>query len=417
MAQAVPIEDIPLVALGEAYWADRGRALARLCTQHGPVFRARHLKTETLFLIGPDANRAVLATHRHAFSHERGWRWLFGPGTGPPNLLSMDPPEHDLHRRIVAPAFAPRQLPAHLPLIVEVVERRLARWAACEEVDAYEETRLIAFDLAARAFLGLRPGPELELARAVYLHGARGRASGFTSLMRRIIAERRKRRIEDAMGLLAGARDEHGWIVSDEQLLAHAEIFLVAGYETTASLGAWALYLLAADPAYAARVLEEVAHINPDGHGSVETYRQMPALDRALYEAERLYPPVPTVPRGLIRAVEIGGHVLPAGSLALFSPAATHLLPDLWSDRDRFDPDRFAPPREERHRAPFALVGFGGGPRICIGMPYARLELLVLLSAALRRYRLTPAPGPMPAQRYGVTSRPLHGLRLHVGLR
>src|SRR5262249_23934403 len=152
----------------------------------------------------------------------------------------------------------------------------------------------------------------------------------------------------------------------------------------------------------------------PDWPPSLDAFRRMPALDRALYEAERLYPPVPTVPRGLFREVELEGHCLPAGALALYSPAATHLLPGLWSAADRFDPDRFAPPREERRRAPFALVGFGGGPRICIGRPFARLQLLVLLAGALRRYRLIPAPGQVLGQRYGVTSRPLYGIRLRV---
>src|SRR5262249_35749056 len=43
--------DIPTVALTEAFWSERGRILACLYAQHGPVFRARYLKTEALFLI------------------------------------------------------------------------------------------------------------------------------------------------------------------------------------------------------------------------------------------------------------------------------------------------------------------------------------------------------------------------------
>jgi cytochrome P450 len=203
-------------------------------------------------------------------------------------------------------------------------------------------------------------------------------------------------------------------VVSDEQLRSHAEILLVAGYETTASLGAWVLYLLAAHPEYAERARVEAVQAPPTGKATVEIYRRLLALDRALYEAERLYPPVPIVPRGLLRDVTFDSRLLEAGTLAFYSPAATHLLPALWSDPYRFDPDRFAPPREERRRAPFGLVGFGGGSRICIGLPFARLELLVLLTEALRRYRLSPVPGQVLGQRYGVTSRPVHGIRLLV---
>ena len=45
--------------------------------------------------------------------------------------------------------------------------------------------------------------------------------------------------------MLVRARDEAGHSLSDEQLLAHVNILLVAGHETTTTLGAWVLYLLA----------------------------------------------------------------------------------------------------------------------------------------------------------------------------
>ncbi|WP_223265223.1 cytochrome P450 [Nostoc sp. 'Peltigera membranacea cyanobiont' 210A] len=32
-----------------------------------------------------------------------------------------------------------------------------------------------------------------------------------------------------------------------------------------------------------------------------------------------------------------------------------------------FEADHFSPQRQEHKKYPFSLVGFGGGPRICIG--------------------------------------------------
>lgn len=415
MTQAVrDLEDVPVVALSEGYWIDRGQFLAEVCARHGPIVRARHLKTDVVFLIGPSANRSLLATQRLSCSHAGGWGWVFGAGGGPPNLLTMDPPQHDLHRRILAPAFAAGRMERYLPLIAGVVEHRLLRWAARAQVDVYEEMRIIAFDLAARAFLGVRAGPEVALGRAVYLHGAGGRAGSFSALLHRAIAERRARAHDDALGLLAQACDERGLPLSDEQLLAHAEILLVAGYETTASLGAWALYLLARERDQAARLLEEQRRVAPDGRLSPAALQAMPLLDRALLEAERLYPPVPTAPRRLVRDAVFEGYALPAGTLVFYSPAGTHRMGDLWSDPSKFDPDRFAPPRAEHRRAPYGLVGFGGGPRTCIGISFARLALSVVLAQAVRRYDLAVAPEQMIAQRYGVTARPLRGIRLLV---
>jgi len=123
---------------------------------------------------------------------------------------------------------------------------------------------------------------------------------------------------------------------------------------------------------------------------------------------------VSIAPRVVIEDAPFNGYVLPAGTRVFYAAAATHLLPGVWTDPARFDPDRFAPPREEHKRAPYALAGFGGGPRVCIGRSVARVELALFLARALGRYRLAVAPGQTIAQRYGVANRPLRGIRMQV---
>jgi len=216
------------------------------------------------------------------------------------------------------------------------------------------------------------------------------------------------------VGLLAGGRDEQGRPLDDAQILAHAHVMLIAGHETSASLAAWALYLLTRHPTYERRVLDELAGSTLGGELTLAAPRGPGPLDRALSEAERLYPPVSIAPRVVIEDAPFNGYILPAGTRVFYAATATHLLPGIWTDPTRFDPDRFAPPREEHKRAPYALIGFGGGPRVCIGRSVARVELALFLARALERYRLTVAPGQTIAQRYGVTNRPLHGIRMQV---
>src|SRR4029453_18181346 len=69
---------------------------------------------------------------------------------------------------------------------------------------------------------------------------------------------------DDVLGMLVRARDDAGQALSDEQLLAHVNILLVAGHETTTTLGAWLLYLLARHPDFAARVDQEVGQVLGD---------------------------------------------------------------------------------------------------------------------------------------------------------
>lgn len=401
---------LPTVTLPKAYWSDRGPFLAGLYATHGPLIQARLGRTEVVFLLGPHANRFVLQSHRHAFSHRQGWSWAFGKDTDPRNLLTMDGTEHAHHRGILHPAFAARRMDDYLSRLVLIIDRRLATWTARRIVDVYEEARVIALDVVAELLLGIRPGAELNLCRAVFLHGAHARAVEFAALLRALTAARRAYPRDDALGLLARATDTEGHLLTHEQILGHAETLLIAGHETTASLAAWSLYLLASHPAYERRLLHELA-LHPPAH---LTLHDMPVLSRVLNEAERLYPPIPNAPRGLLRDVQFDHQLLPAGTMVLYSAAATHLLPNIWTDPTSFDPDRFAPPREEHRATPYALVGFGAGPRVCIGRTLARVELGLLLARAVQRYRLSLVPGQTLVQRYGVTNRPLRGIRLHA---
>jgi cytochrome P450 len=96
-------------------------------------------------------------------------------------------------------------------------------------------------------------------------------------------------------------------------------------------------------------------------------------------------------------------------------PVATHRLPHVFAGPDRYDPDRFAPPREEAKRTPYALVTFGGGPRICIGISFAQVEMKAAAAHILRRYTLEPSPERPPLHYYyGVTASVPSGIHVRV---
>ena len=70
--------------------------------------------------------------------------------------------------------------------------------------------------------------------------------------------------------------------------------------------------------------------------------------------------------------------------------AGGHRLPTVFANPDAFDPDRFASPREEDRRNPYALATFGGGPRICLGINFAQVEIMALAAYVRRTYHLEP---------------------------
>ncbi len=120
------------------------------------------------------------------------------------------------------------------------------------------------------------------------------------------------------------------------------------------------------------------------------------------------------MPRGVIEDFEFNGYHVPAETFLFYSIIGSHMLPHIFKNPMQFDPDRFAPPREEHKKNPYALVGFGGGPRICIGINFAQVEIKTMVSHILRNYRLELVPGQEIFQHYEVTGMPAYGIRMRA---
>jgi cytochrome P450 len=432
-------DEIPVFTYPENYYDILPSLLARLAVEHGPILKrripevVRHLYGEwAVYLVGPEANRFVMHTDREVFSHELGWT----PNLQPimeKGLLNTDNPEHAWQRRMMNPAFGIAYMSRYLPIMARVIAERTRDWAERGEVDLYEESRRIAFDVAAEALVGFERGEQVDHMRDLFfglLHGGadlqtqeewyayamRVRAE-LDAMLLRLIAERRGQPTDDILGMLASAHDEDGRAFSDEELLGQVHILLVAGHETTTTMNAWNLYALAEHPDYLARVHAELDAVLLQGNGEItlNEIRVLKVLGYALDEAGRLWPPVAILPRVAVQEFEFGGYRVPAGITVRLAPAATHRLPAIFADPDRYDPDRFAPPREEAKRAPYALVTFGGGPRICIGVNFAQVEMKAAAAHILRRYTLEPMPEkPVVHRYYGVTAEVPSGIHVRV---
>ena len=108
-------------------------------------------------------------------------------------------------------------------------------------------------------------------------------------------------------------------------------------------------------------------------------FRRLP-LDETL----RLYPPVNGVARRCLREFEFMGHTIPANSMVVVPNLLNMRLEEFFTDPDTFDPERFAPGREEHKKHSFAWVPFGGGAHKCIGLHFAEMLVKITLFELLR---------------------------------
>lgn len=127
--------------------------------------------------------------------------------------------------------------------------------------------------------------------------------------------------------------------------------------------------------------------------------------------------PVPTYARRAVQDTEVLGHYIPAGAMVQVSPVINHFSPDIWTNPDDFDPDRFAEHRREDKTHRYAWIPFGGGVHKCIGMHFGTLEVKTLLHEMLRTYKWSVPAGyhapwdftslPIPADGLPIELRPL----------
>lgn len=206
--------------------------------------------------------------------------------------------------------------------------------------------------------------------------------------------------------------------LSDEDIIINGIIFLAAGYETTSSLLSMATYCMAAYPECQGRLLAEI----DDGIGqkqdsiSYDKILNMEYLDMFLQETLRMYPPAGRFNRQPNVDVEIKGLKLLKGEDITFSTHAVHRNPLYWPDPDKFDPERFSPQNKD-NIVPYSFIPFGAGPRNCVGMKLALVEVKMTIVRLLQYARVARWPGFKIPPEISVTGgilRPKDGLLVKI---
>ncbi|MEU9692419.1 cytochrome P450 [Amycolatopsis japonica] len=306
---------------------------------------------------------------RLIFSDTRFSRNLLAPGapcliepgdfsTGEHSILNMDPPDHTRLRKLTAQAFTVRRIAGLRPRIQQIADTLLR--AMVEHGPPVDLVEMFAFPLPTAVMceiLGVpyegrerfRQWSRVIVTPMAYSPAevARARRDGADD-MAALVAVKRETPGEDLLSVLVHARDEDGDRLTEAELIDLATQLLLAGHETTVSLIATGIVLLAGHP-------DQLAALRSD-----------PSLtEGAVEEIMRFDGPADaSLLRVALEDVELSAGPVRRGEAVLAHTGAANRDEAAFPGASRFD--------IRRRNAP--QLGFGHGLHFCLGAALARLE-------------------------------------------
>lgn len=370
------------------------------------------------------------------------------------NGLVVSEGEHwKRQRKLMQPMFVPGAARQFLDLMKDSALQMTERWQAhCQRQDSFniaDDMNRITLEIAGRALFheGFQQSadqiahwtevinyysarPPLPIVRAPWFPSRLNRQLQTTLREFRIFLQQliEKRRASDTPGdsnagavnrdllaILMEARDEDtGQPMSDNQVMEEVLGMIIGGHETASSALSWLWYELHSQPEILSSVEREIDQVLGRGEITLGAIGELRFTRMVIEETLRLHPPFWFENRNVMHEVELGGARLPRGAIVAFSRFSLHRHPEFWREPDRFDPQRFAPDQEENSRTSGAYVPFGYGPRLCIGLNFAMLELLVIIATVIQRYRVVLTPDNRHEMAARLTMTPKYGVKVRL---
>ncbi len=287
------------------------------------------------------------------------------------SMITMDPPVHNEHRRMVAPGFTPNTLDSLIPNIrgrVEVLLESLEGQSECEFVSSVaaelpiqmlaelfavpQEVRHKLFEWSNLIIGG--DDPDITLSRDE-LMAAFMELAGFAM---QLYTERQQNPGEDLISMLVNTK-VNGEPMNMADYLSAFVLLVVAGNETTRNSISGGVLALSQHPAEKQKLLDDPSLI--------------PA---AVDEIVRWVHPVIYMRRTAVEDYELRGLKIKKGDKLALWYMSGNRDEEKWPDSFTFNVSRDGP----RH------LSFGYGQHLCIGWRLAEMQLRVVLEELLTRY-------------------------------
>jgi cytochrome P450 family 135 len=403
-------------ALQAIGWTRRPLPFMERCRRrYGDAFTLRILHWGTWVLLCDPADVKTIFTARGGAFGVDVPNPLLPPVLGRRSVMLLEEPEHMTRRKLMLPPFHRRGIESDAEMMTAVAREEIGRWPVGEPFPLWPRMQAITQEVVVRAVFGADAGPRLDGLRQKlhkltewmsnprhitqlatfgphWLARSRPFRTAIEPVEAAVLEEVRRRRADpgaaagDVVAMLAQARYEDGSPLSEGDLRDELVTLLTDG-PTSSSL-AWAFERLLRHPDKLELAREDARH----GDGSY--------LDAVIKETLRLCPPVPVVVRRLREPMELGGHLLPAGTTVAPCVHLIHHDERIYPRPRSFVPERFL----ERPPGTYTWIPFGGGVRRCLAASYAEMEMKRVLRTVLGEVDLRPVERRSERMRKGAIS-------------
>jgi cytochrome P450 family 3 subfamily A len=245
----------------------------------------------------------------------------------------------------------------------------------------------------------------------------------FEKLVAQAIEEREKGDSDriDFLQIMLEAQEQHAEADENSQrkpltrndVISNCVIFFFAAYGTIGDTMSMILYALANNQDCQEKVLQEINEVlGDDKHLSYDKVKELTYMEMFVDEALRMYAPALLADRICGKEITINGIKFPKDVVVNIPIGAIHADPEIWPEPEKFIPERFTPEKKAEMN-PMHWLPFGFGPRNCIGMRLALIEMKTALVHIVRDYKVQLLEPGQKLDRNKLTGS-INGLRLKV---
>ena len=177
-------------------------------------------------------------------------------------------------------------------------------------------------------------------------------------------------------------------------VVSNAFLLFFAGFDTSSSGMSLTAFFLAKNQECQEKVYQEIKDAVDDNEGdqhlSYSVIQGLPYLEQCIHESLRIYP-LTNLERKCVADYKIKGtgYTIPKGMLVQIGAVPMMKDEKYFPDPDQFNPDNFSD-AAVLERGPYPYMGFGHGPRNCVGKRFALLQVKIALARLIYNYKLVP---------------------------